>query len=305
MTWQGSGGQAPPGGSDDDATRPDWDPVQPPTAPPAALSDGELPNALVPPPPPPMVGTTPGTPPPTIPPPAQAWGQPGGYPEPGGQPAPGGVWGPPANAGYGVAPGAIHYAGALPRVLAYWLDEILIGIIAGLFGGIVGAAAGNSGAAALIGAIIALGVSLLYFMAFWTSSGRATPGMRLFNLQIGAAGDGRTLSLGQAAIRWAALGSWLQALALLPGLGGLLGMLGLVWALVLLVTTVASPTRQGLHDRFAGSAIVQPIGREGPVFACLILLVLLFVVLPLIAFVGLLAVGSQITTILSEVGTSI
>ena len=60
----------------------------------------------------------------------------------------------------------------------------------------------------------------------------------------------------------------------------------------LLVTTVTSPTKQGLHDRFAGSAIVQPIGREGPVIPCLILLVLLFVVLPLIAVVGLLAVGS-------------
>jgi hypothetical protein len=82
-------------------------------------------------------------------------------------------------------------------------------------------------------------------------------------------------------------------------------MLSLVWAVILLVTTAASPTKQGLHDRFAGSAIVQPIGREGPVIPCLILLVLLFVVLPLIAVVGLLAVGSQLTEILSEVGTSI
>jgi uncharacterized RDD family membrane protein YckC len=202
-------------------------------------------------------------------------------------------------------PGAIHYAGALPRFLAYWLDEILIGIIAALFGGIAGAAAGDSGAVGLIGAIISLGVSFLYFVASWTSSGRATPGMRLFNLQVGAALDGRTLSLGQAAIRWAALGSWTQALALLPGVGGMLGMLGLLWAVILLLTTVASPTRQGLHDRIAGSAIVQPIGREGPVFACLILMVLLLVVLPIIGLVGLLAVGTQLTTILSEVGTSI
>ena len=96
-----------------------------------------------------------------------------------------------------------------------------------------------------------------------------------------------------------------QALALLPGLGGLLGLVGVGWALALLVTTVTSPTKQGLHDRFAGSAIVQPIGREGPVIPCLILLVLLVVVLPLIVIVGLLAVGSQFTEILSEVGTPI
>ena len=156
-----------------------------------------------------------------------------------------------------------------PRLLGYWLDGLLVGIVAGLFGAIAGAAASESGTAALIGAIIGLGVSLLYFMAFWTSSGRATPGMRLFHLQIGGAGDGRTLSMGQAAIRWVALGSWIQVLALLPGLGGLLGLLGLAWSVALLVTTVSSPTKQGLHDRFAGSAIVQPIGRDGPVIPCL------------------------------------
>jgi uncharacterized RDD family membrane protein YckC len=199
----------------------------------------------------------------------------------------------------------LRYAGALPRLLAYWLDGILVGIIAGLFTGIISAAAPDSGAAALVGAIIGLGVSLLYFMAFWTSSGRATPGMRLFGLEIGAAGDGRTLAMGQAAVRWVALGSWIQVLVLLPGFGGLLGLLSLVWAVALLVTTVSSPTKQGLHDRFAGSAIVQPIGRDGPVIPCLILLVLLVVVLPLIAVIGLMAMGTQLTEILSEVGTSI
>jgi len=199
----------------------------------------------------------------------------------------------------------LRYAGALPRLLAYWMDGILVGIIAGLFTGIISAAAPDSGAAALAGAIIGLGVSLLYFMAFWTSSGRATPGMRLFGLEIGAAGDGRTLSMGQAAVRWVALGSWIQVLALLPGFAGLLGLVSLVWAVALLVTTVSSPTKQGLHDRFAGSAIVQPIGRDGPVVPCLILLVLLVVVLPLIVVVGLIAMGTQLTEILSEVGTSI
>ena len=60
-----------------------------------------------------------------------------------------------------------------------------------------------------------------------------------------------------------------------------------------------------LHDRFAGSAIVQPIGRDGPVVPCLILLVLLVVVLPFIFVLGLIAMGTQLTEILSEVGTSI
>jgi len=41
------------------------------------------------------------------------------------------------------------------------------------------------------------------------------------------------------------------------------------------------------------------------VVPCLILLVLLVVVLPLIVVVGLIAMGTQLTEILSEVGTSI
>jgi uncharacterized RDD family membrane protein YckC len=308
MTWQDAGKQTPPSGPDDEATRPDWEPAEPAITPSEAVPPGGWPPAVVPPPPAPPAGMAPGTVPPTSPPPAQGWGQPGGtpaggYPEPGGYSATGVTWGP--STPYGVAPASIRYAGALPRFLAYWLDGILVGIVAGLVGGIVGAAAGNSGAAALTGAIIGIGVSLLYFLGFWTSSGRATPGMRLFNLQIGAAGDGRTLSMGQAAIRWVALGSWIQGFALLPGLGGLLGLVSLAWAVALLVTTVTSPTKQGIHDRLADSAIVQPIGRGGPVIPCLILLVLLFVVLPLIALVGLIAVGTQVTEILSEVGTSI
>ena len=198
---------------------------------------------------------------------------------------------------------SIRYAGALPRFLAYWLDGIVRASSPDWW---VGSSAPqpDSGAAALTGAIVGVGVSLLYFLGFWTSSGRATPGMRLFNLQVGAAGDGRTLSMGQAAIRWVALGSWIQVLALLPGPGGLLGLVSLAWAVALLVTTVTSPTKQGIHDRLADSAIVQPIGRGGPVIPCLILLVLLFVALPLIALVGLIAVGTQVTEILSEVGTS-
>ena len=55
------------------------------------------------------------------------------------------------------------------------------------------------------------------------------------------------------------------------GLYSAVAFVTLGW-IVLLVTTAASPTKQGLHDRIANSAIVQPIGREGPVTACLILL---------------------------------
>jgi uncharacterized RDD family membrane protein YckC len=34
-------------------------------------------------------------------------------------------------------------------------------------------------------------------------------------------------------------------------------LLSLVWAIVLLITTAQSPTKQGLHDRYAKSVVVK------------------------------------------------
>jgi uncharacterized RDD family membrane protein YckC len=172
-------------------------------------------------------------------------------------------------------------------------------LVGGLLGGAVGIAAGeDSSAASLIMAVIYFGVEFLYFVGLWTSGGRATLGMRLMKLQIGNAFDGRTLTMSQAVRRW-------LALSLLPGAASALGGLASLWALVLLISTAISPTRQGLHDRFANSAIVQPIGASTPALACLLLLVLLLVVVPLIAIVALILLGGQVSTILSTVGTSV
>jgi len=232
---------------------------------------------------------------------------PGGY-GPTGIPGAPVAWAPPATA-YGATglevPGAIglRFAGVLHRLLAYWLDAILVGIVVGITAGIAGAAAGSGTTAALITVVITIGAEFLYFVGLWTSAGRATLGMQVMKLQIGSAADGRTLSIGQAVIRWAALGLPFQALYNLPGAAALAGLAGL-WALVLLITTAVSPTRQGLHDRFAGSAIVQPVGAQTPATACLVLLILL-IVLPLIAVFALILLGGQMSTILSDIGSSV
>ncbi len=330
MTWQDPGGNVAPTGPEDDATRADWDLRRLDALVGAGgAGDDAAPGAVPPtpgamPPTPGAVPPTPGALPPApgdarppapfAPPPAPGWPpaavpaapQPGyAYGAPGGSPPPGGVWAPPADAAVGPGPAGIRYAGVLPRVLAYWLDGFLVAIAAGLLAGILGAVVGGRTAAALLSTGLSLGATLLYFLFFWTGDGRATVGMRLFHLQVGAAADGRTLTMSQAAIRWVALGYPLQALLLLPPPASSLGLLGAIWSLVLLVSTVASPVRRGLHDMFAGSAIVQPVGQEGPVVPCLVLAVLLLVVVPIIAIVGLLAVGTQVSTILSSVGTSI
>jgi uncharacterized RDD family membrane protein YckC len=249
-----------------------------------------------------------------VPPPAPGYGaQPPGYgtPQPG-YGAPQGApvaWAPPSTAyaptGLEVpgVPG-LRFGSTLHRVLAYWIDGILIAIAASIVAGIAASAAsGSTSMATLVSAVVYMGIEFLYFVGLWTSTSRATLGMRLMKLQIGNAFDGKTLTMTQAVTRWFALGLPFQAAGFVPQLAAIAGLAGL-WTLVLLVSTAVSPTRQGVHDRIANSAIVQPIGASTPAVACL-LLVLLLLVVPLIAIVALIFLGGQVSEILSAVGNSV
>ena len=286
MTWQGSGGNATGDGPGDGETRPDWRPGEPP-APPAP------PN--VPLAPWPATGAGPG-------------------------PNPGGVWAPPPYGGGGryAVPGApgLEYAGALPRFAAFVLDVILIGFVAGIvalpFASTVTPSQANpfswstdyavrTGVGSLIGVL----AEAAYFTLLWMSSGRATLGMRLFSLQIGRADNGQRLDARTSFTRWLAFGSWLGVLGFSPALAGLGGLLQLGWSVVLLVSTMTSPTRQGIHDRIAGSAIVRPVGAgNGLAYACLAI-ALIIPLLAILSIIALVFLGGQVSDILSAVGESI
>jgi hypothetical protein len=77
----------------------------------------------------------------------------------------------------------------------------------------------------------------------------------------------------------------------------------LLWVVALLLTTAMQPLRQGLHDRWAGSVVVQPApgGSGAAVVGCLVLIALIFI-LPIVLLIML---GGQIQDLLSTVGTSI
>jgi phosphohistidine swiveling domain-containing protein len=69
---------------------------------------------------------------------------------------------------------------------------------------------------------------------------------------------------------------------------------------------MANPLRQGIHDQAAGSLVVQRAGvtSNAAVVGCL-LVVALFILLPIISIIALIALGSQVEDILREVGQSI
>lgn len=112
---------------------------------------------------------------------------------------------------------------------------------------------------ALVFAAFNIVISAGYFIYTWTAM-RGTVGMKVLGMQVGNQTDGATITMDQAIRRWLALGgifSLVQALNTLPLLGLLIGLLSLVWVIVLLVTTAQSPTKQGFHDKFAGTMVVK------------------------------------------------
>lgn len=110
--------------------------------------------------------------------------------------------------------------------------------------------------------IFAIAIQAAYFLWFWSGGRRATPGQRALNVQVGNAFDGQPLTMSQAVARWLGLGYWVSLLTLLPffGLAVAAFAIGVVWFLVLGISIVVSPTKQGIHDRLARSALVRPAG---------------------------------------------
>ena len=149
-------------------------------------------------------------------------------------------------------------------------------------------------------------IQALYFVLLWSSRWRATAGMKLLGLQVANAADGRTLSKGQGLRRWLGLGYWLGLLSFVPVLAGIAWLIELIWYLVILFSTGFSPTKQGVHDRFAGSAVVQPRGgsSNGLVIGCMVILGILALIF-VGSIVALIFLGSQVSNILEDAGRSV
>ena len=167
----------------------------------------------------------------------------------------------PARAGGPAVPGApgLEFIGAIPRLAAHAIDLVAISItfvaLAYILFFVLYAA---SGSMSVLPVVVVVGVAVdgAYFIGFWRT--KATPGMRVFDLQIGHAADGRRLGIGGALRRWVVLGSWLMIVGMAALPIWLPGALALLWSTVLVVTIALSPTRQGLHDRIANTAVVGP-----------------------------------------------
>jgi uncharacterized RDD family membrane protein YckC len=287
MSWQTPGSDPPP---DPASSASPAEPVGP-------ESDAE--TARVPIAPPPTPGLISAAP--------VGWVGPAGGASTGGQTGgPEVAWAAPAAAAASVATIAegLVIAGVFSRLVAYVIDVLLLGLANLAVGWLLGIndPASNQ-AIGLAVSLVFVGVEALYFVGLWRSGGQATIGMRLLGLRLLGAVDARTIALQAAVIRWLAVSGITSIIALVGVGGGVLGLVSLVWVFVLLLTTATNPLRQGLHDRWAGSVIVQPApgGSGAAVVGCLVLVFLAFA----LPFVVLVLANDRIQEILSKVGSSI
>src|ERR1700737_473415 len=75
------------------------------------------------------------------------------------------------------------------RLVAYLIDSIVIGVPSLVLGAILGAFSGSSTSnqvfvGRVISSLIALVVSIAYFIYFWSAGGGQTLGMRMFKLRV-------------------------------------------------------------------------------------------------------------------------
>jgi uncharacterized RDD family membrane protein YckC len=286
--------------------------------PPEAESEKPLEAPAVPPPPPdePAAPTPPEPAAPAGPiisatptPPASGWQTPGQPGTPGVPPVvpPGGGWEVPTAAAPIAQQDGYVIAGIGARFVAWLIDITLAGIIpaaltlmvtdvVGVFRRAFEQAMRDPTAQVPVDAymvpvtldyilvtLIGLGIQFLYFVGFWTSRWRATPGMIGLQMRVVDERTGGILSVVQATKRWVALGWPLGLLALVPALQSVQGVvLFLLWVFVFF-TTVTNDRRQGLHDKWANSLVIRSVtsGNGATFVGCLVwgvLLIVLFIV---------------------------
>lgn len=279
-------------------TPPEEPPLEPPTEPPtAAPTTDAAPDAAAPPMAPP---TTPPTTPAEGQSPLISWAPSGGAA--GAAPGEGAIvgWDAPSSA---LPPSAVEgyqTAGVGSRIVAWLLDGAILGLATLLVLVVVVIALGepfvdDAVATSALTTILTVGFSFLYFVGFWTSASGATLGMRSLGMRVVEAPGPRPLGVGGAVVRWAALGYPVAAVTLVPVLGSIASWALVAWSIVLLITTAISDTNQGLHDRFANSAVLRRIGAGSgwAVVGCLILIGIAFVLLLILPLIALASLGPE------------
>jgi uncharacterized RDD family membrane protein YckC len=299
-----------PGASPDDATQATPLEPTPPVPPPVAPSG-------------PIISATPASP-------ASEWQTPGQPVVPPPVP-PGGGWQLPAAAATVAQQDGYVIAGVGARIVGWLIDILLAGIVPAVLYIAVVDYAGLMREAIeqarldprgqftnpyaftipvtldlVLVTLIGLGIQFLYFVGFWTSRWRATPGMIGLKLRVVDAGTGGTLSVVEATKRFIALGWPLSLLTLVPALQSAGGLIQFGLVVLLFFTTVTNDRRQGLHDKWANSLVIRSVtsGNGATLVGCLVWVVLVILFGFIISTVVLAAVLPELQELIREIPTN-
>jgi uncharacterized RDD family membrane protein YckC len=217
------------------------------------------------------------------------------------------AWSPPASAPTAVPSNVglgLVIAGTFTRVVAFVIDGLVLFLITFLLGYVLGYYnRDSSSTTALVVNLVSILIGGAYFILLWRSGWHGTIGMRLMRIRVLGAVNGATLGLDSAIIRWLALTGIVQALLLIPVATSAIGFASFIWLILLLVTTALDKLHQGVHDRWAGSVVVQPApgGSGAAIIGCLVLIAI-FLIVP---FALAAVLTDAVREILSQVGQSI
>jgi len=167
-------------------------------------------------------------------------------------------------------PAGYYYADVPNRIIAFIIDYILFFIVFFIVGavtiGMFGTNQLQSTTSVLVQNVLSYLLVGAYFVYTWTAM-RGTLGMKLLGMQIGQQGDGQTITFNQGILRYAVMfgpgfvAGLLSAFVL--SLGLIASLVAFVWFIALLVTTAQSPTKQGLHDKYAQTMVVKAARSVG------------------------------------------
>lgn len=166
----------------------------------------------------------------------------------------------PAGFVYGDIPNRI--VAMIIDVIAMFLVYFVVGVVALA---IFGTSSVPNTTSLLVGNVLSYVLWAAYFIYLWVAR-RGTFGMTLLGMQVGDETNGATLGYDQAATRFAVLfGPQIVVgiiTALVPDLAWL-GWVSFIWFFVVLYTMGTSPTKQGIHDRYARTMVVKAARRAG------------------------------------------
>jgi uncharacterized RDD family membrane protein YckC len=168
-------------------------------------------------------------------------------------------------------PGGVALSDAPSRIIATFIDFIILGIVGfivstittGIFGdtyGIVGLATYK--AQSLIGALVTVAVMLaltgIYFVYTWTKMNGQTIGNRVMKLSVRDQATGGPITQNQGILRWLYLGGpWAVSFLYGWSFGWLLSLVVLGYYIYLLYSIATDPLRQGLHDKQAKTVVAK------------------------------------------------